>query len=143
MFGAGGVPAYAAAAAPSLEFAGDANAKPRRGASALVSRSGEEKKRKRTSQEAAHQEKTLRDTIKARGKDADDAGSDSIMTGQPGPSEGAPEVSARNKTTNAEGVFGASVPKKSRSGRPQKKNKEGGPKKDQSAADILVSIANA
>ena len=65
------------------------------------------------------------------------------MTGQPGPSEGAPEVSARNKTTNAEGVFGASVPKKSRSGLPQKKNKEGGPKKDQSAADILVSIANA
>jgi hypothetical protein len=49
MFGAGGVPAYAAAAAPSPEFAGDANAKPRRGASALVSRSGEEKKRKRTS----------------------------------------------------------------------------------------------
>ena len=63
------------------------------------------------------------------------------MTGQPGPSEGAPEVSAR-ETSGAAGTFGAPVvPKKSRSGRPQKK--EDRPKKDQSAADILVSIANA
>ena len=80
-------------------------------------------------------------------KDADDAGSDSIMTGQPGPSEGAPEVSAREKGSSgsrgATGAFGGSVvPKKSRSGRARGK-KEDRPKKDQSAADILVSIANA
>ena len=86
--------------------------------------------------------KEAKDERGDRGKDADDAGSDSIMTGQPGPSEGAPEVSAR-ETSGAAGTFGAPVvPKKSRSGRPQKK-KEDRPKKDQSAADILVSIANA
>ena len=135
MFGAGGPPAYAPTA-PSPS-SGDAPAKARR-PPAPSSRLGEEKKRKRASKEAAHVENKT-----SRGKDADDAGSDSIMTGQPGPSEGAPEVSAREKGSNAEGVFGASVPKKSRSGRLQKKKEEGGPKKDQSAADILVSIANA
>jgi len=78
-------------------------------------------------------------------KDADDAGSDSIMTGQPGPSEGAPEVSAREKgASHPTGAFGGSVvPKKSRSGRARSGKKEDRPKKDQSAADILVSIANA
>ena len=139
MFGAGGPPAYAATA-PSPS-SGDAPAKAlSRRPPAPSSRLGEEKKRKRASKEAAHPENKNKTS---RGKDADDAGSDSIMTGQPGPSEGAPEVSAREKGSNAEGVFGASVPKKSRSGRLQKKKEEGGPKKDQSAADILVSIANA
>lgn len=137
MFGAGGPPAYAATA-PSPS-SGDAPAKARR-PPAPSSRLGEEKKRKRASKEAAHPENKNKTS---RGKDADDAGSDSIMTGQPGPSEGAPEVSAREKGSNAEGVFGASVPKKSRSGRLREKKEEGGPKKDQSAADILVSIANA
>ena len=97
---------------------------------------GQKLKRKR-GKEAKEERRIASDCA----KNADDAGSDSIMTGQPGPSEGAPEVSAR-ETSGAAGTFGAPVvPKKSRSGRPQKK--EDRPKKDQSAADILVSIANA
>ena len=88
---------------------------------------GQKLKRKR-GKEAKEERRIASDCA----KNADDAGSDSIMTGQPGPSEGAPEVSARDPV----------VPKKSRSGRARGK-KEDRPKKDQSAADILVSIANA
>lgn len=143
MFGAGGPPAYAPTA-PSPS-SGDAPLPAKalsRRPPAPFSRLGEEKKRKRaaSSKETAHVENQNKPS---RGKDADDAGSDSIMTGQPGPSEGAPEVSAREKGSNAEGVFCGTVPKKSRSGRLREKKEEGGPKKDQSAADILVSIANA
>jgi hypothetical protein len=74
-------------------------------------------------------------TEDADADDADDAGSDSIMTCQPGHSEGAGEVN-----TSARG--GGGGPRKSRSGR-SRERREDRPKKDQSAADILVSIANA
>jgi hypothetical protein len=66
--------------------------------------------------------------------EADDAGSDSMMTGQPGHSEGAPEVTRKEEKGNANALV-----KKPRSERPGKKD---GPK-DQSAADILMSIMKA
>ena len=66
--------------------------------------------------------------------EADDAGSDSMMTGQPGHSEGAPEVTRKEEKGNANAPV-----KKPRSERPGKKD---GPK-DQSAADILMSIMKA
>lgn len=72
--------------------------------------------------------------------EADDAGSDSMMTGQPGHSEGAPEVTAGDAGAALKEKERPPVPlaKRPRSGRP---NRDG--PKDQSAADILVSIARA
>lgn len=85
-------------------------------------------------------------------EDIDDAGSDSMMTGQPGQSDGG-EVDghhhggrggggnggARGNGTNKKGslIPGAPLTKKPRSGQPKQ-----GPK-DQSAADILISIMKA
>ena len=82
----------------------------------------------------------------------DDAGSDSMMTGQPGQSDGG-EVDGhhhggrggggvggvRGNGTNKKGslIPGAPLTKKPRSGQPKQ-----GPK-DQSAADILISIMKA
>ena len=124
----------ASRSAPPLSRASALRAEARREEPPIGANRADRAKRKRG--------KEAKDERGDRGEDADDAGSDSIMTGQPGPSEGAPEVSAQEKN-GATGTFGASgVPKKSRSGRLQKK-KEDRPKKDQSAADILVSIANA
>lgn len=78
--------------------------------------------------------------------DVDDAGSDSIMTGQVG-SVHENAVTGNEVREEQQGVFGSTVvPKKSRSGRERKQTNQDGdtrPKKDQSAADILVSIANA
>ena len=83
-------------------------------------------------------------------EDIDDAGSDSMMTGQPGQSDGevdgpttedgeAAAGGARGNGTNKKGslIPGAPLTKKPRSGQPKQ-----GPK-DQSAADILISIMKA
>jgi hypothetical protein len=71
-----------------------------------------------------------------RGPDADDAGSDSVATGA------ADETTAEGAT-----VFSGSVPKKTRSAGRKRggecEMKQTRPKKDTSALDILVSIANA
>ena len=130
-----------------LRRAGPAGA--RIGAAEAPRPSGEQKLEQKLKRKRGKEAKEERRIASDCAKNADDAGSDSIMTGQPGPSEGAPEVSAREKDPRSSGSLGKTggfggsvVPKKSRSGRARGK-KEDRPKKDQSAADILVSIANA
>ena len=142
-------PALRGPGLPAQNFGALGPAGARIGAAEAPRPSGEQKLEQKLKRKRGKEAKEERRIASDCAKNADDAGSDSIMTGQPGPSEGAPEVSAREKDPRSSGSLGKTggfggsvVPKKSRSGRARGK-KEDRPKKDQSAADILVSIANA